>query len=201
MKRHSWILVSLVLATGCLPKMRPEDLAEFRPERSPETDRLSMLLGDWETAGEIKLIIIDEPIHTKGRNHAEWSLDGRMLVEHEQMDMGPLGPMSGMSVWTYDDGAGKYRMWWFDSFGETSQAVARWDDAAQTWRLRTTGRKYGHSTSGSGTVHKVDDNTLEWTWIERGGLGLIKFATMRGTSHRIGPAPSSGPEKAEKPRG
>lgn len=178
--------LSAVFLTGCLPKLSTSDLGQLRPQRPAELDRLEMLLGDWETTGEIRMTVADDVIHTRGHNHAEWSLDRRMFVEHAQLDMGAMGPMSGMSIWTYDEGAKKYRMWWFDSFGETSEAVVKFDEKTSTWHMKATGQKYGYSTSGSGTIRRIDADTLEWTWVER-GFKLLKLAEMKGTSRRVGP--------------
>ena len=108
-----------------------------------------------------------------------------MLVEHASLDMGPMGPMSGMSIWTFDEGSEKYKMWWFDSFGETSEVIATWNDRRKTWRLKSTGQKYGHSTSGFGTIRLIEDGVLEWTWVEQDALGVITFARMQGTSRRV----------------
>lgn len=185
--RLSMLVFTLLSTTGCLPKLSSTDLARLRPERPVELDRLNMFLGEWETTGEIKLAVSDEIIHTKGRNKAHWSMDGRMLLDHAELDMGPMGPMTGMSIWTYDEGSGKFRMWWFDSFGETSEAVAKWNERRRSWMLKATGRKYGYTTSGHGSVRVIDDNTVEWTWVEQDGMGVITFANMKGISRRIGP--------------
>ncbi|MCH7802377.1 MAG: cyclic nucleotide-binding domain-containing protein, partial [Chloroflexi bacterium] len=58
-----------------------------------------------------------------------------------------------------------------DSFGEISEAVVRSDEASQTWHMRAKGQKYGHATSGRGTLRCIDENTLEWTWNEYDALG------------------------------
>jgi hypothetical protein len=52
--------------------------------------------------------------------------------------------------------------------------------------MKAKGQKYGRRTSGSGTIRRIDDNTFEWTWNEASASGLIRFATMRGISRRMG---------------
>lgn len=174
----------IVPVAGCMPKMTIESIKQMQPPRPVELDRLEMLLGDWETEGQVVMSVLDEPMRSTGTNSARWALDKRMLVEHAELDMGPLGKMTGMSIWSWDPTIKKYRMWWFDSFGETSEAVVTYDEASETWHMKAKGKKYGHSTSGRGTIRRIDDDTLEWTWKEYVALGLIKVADMKGTSRR-----------------
>ena len=180
------VMVVWVIAfvSGCMPKMTLESIKQMQPPRPVELDRLEMLLGEWETTGEVRMAVLDEPMRTTGSNIATWALDRRMVVEHASLDMGPLGKMTGMSIWSWDPTIKKYRMWWFDSFGETAEAVVTYDEATETWHMRGTGQKYGYKTSGRGTLRRVDDDTLEWTWKEYDALGLIKFADMKGVSRR-----------------
>ena len=175
--------ISLV-PLGCIPKMTIEQIREFQPEKPQELDRLNMFLGDWETTGTIKLAMLDEPFATSGRNKAAWSLDGHVLEDVADLDMGPFGRVSGKTLWTWDPAMGKYRMWWFDTLGETSEVVATFNERTQTWRMKAAGQKYGRRTSGRGTIRRIDENTLEWTWNEASASGLITFARMRGTSRR-----------------
>ena len=173
-----------VALTGCMPRMTIESIREMQPQRAPELDRLEMLIGDWETTGEVKMTMLDETIQSSGTNHAEWSLDRRFLIEHADLDMGALGKMTGISIWSWDPRLKKYRMWWFDSLGETSQAIVTYNERTSTFHMKAVGQKYGYKTRGRGTLHHVDDDTIEWTWREWDGTGLFKLADMKGTSKR-----------------
>lgn len=180
---------ALVCTTGCIPKMTVEEIRQFQPERPAELDRLDMFLGEWETNGTIEMAMLDEPITTSGRNRAEWTLDRHIVEDHADLDMGPFGRMQGKTLWTYDPAIGKYRMWWFDTLGETSEVVATFDERRDMWRMKARGQKYGRQTSGRGTIRRIDANTLEWTWDEASASGLIRFAKMRGISRRVGTSP------------
>jgi hypothetical protein len=168
-----------------MPKLSVDQIAQYQPEKPPELARLDMFLGEWETIGTIELAMLDEPIATRGRNRAHWALDGYVLADQADLEMGPFGRIRGTTLWTYDPAIGKYRMWWFDTLGETSSVVATFDDRSQTWRMKAAGQKYGRRTSGRGTIRRIDNNTLEWTWDEASGSGLIRFAKMRGISRRL----------------
>jgi len=170
--------------TGCLPKMTPEELGSFERVRPVELERLDMLLGRWETTGEVNMAVLDGVVHTSGTNEAKWSLDRRMVVDQAELDMGPLGKLTGFTIWTWDEAIGKYRMWWFDSMGEFSQGIVTYDESKKQWRIKTSGSKYGYNTSGRGTIRQIDKDTLEWTWREGDGWGLMTFADMHGVSTR-----------------
>ncbi len=186
-KKLHFVFLGIFFSTlGCIPKMSVEEIREFQPERPAELDRLSMFLGDWETRGTIELAMLDEPIATSGRNHAEWTLDGRAVEDKSELEMGPFGHVKGKTLWAWDAALGKYRMWWFDTLGETSEVVATFNQRTDTWHMKAKGQKYGRHTSGSGTIRRIDENTLEWTWNEASASGLIRFAKMRGTSRRVG---------------
>jgi len=178
------VAASGLCGAGCLPKMTVEELGSFQPVRPAELDKLDMLLGSWETAGEVEMAILDEIVYTSGTNEAKWSLDRRMIVDHAELDMGPLGKLTGFTVWMWDEAIGKYRMWWFDSMGEFAEGTVTYDESTRTWHIKTSGSKYGYSTSGTGTIRQIDEDTLEWTWREGDAWGFVKLADMRGVSTR-----------------
>lgn len=179
----------IMLLTGCkMPLMgcqiTPADIVAMQPQRAPELDRLERLLGSWDTEGSISMMSMETPVHTTGHNEASWALDRRFLIEHAELDMGELGKITGMSIWWWDPAIRKYRMEWLDSLGETSHAVVTFNERTDTWHMKAVGQKYGHKTSGRGTLKHIDDNTLEWTWKEYDSLGLFQLADMKGTSKR-----------------
>ena len=171
-----------VLLTGC--KMTAADIVAMQPPRAPQLDKLQFMIGSWETEGDVHMMVMDEPLHTTGQNEARWALDRRFLIEEATLDMGELGRITGMSIWWWDPTIKKYRMSWFDSMGETSHAVVTYHERTDTWHMKAKGQKYGYKTSGKGTLKRIDDDTLEWTWKEYDSLGLIKLADMKGFSRR-----------------
>jgi len=181
--RLTTLLVTLT-SFGCMPKMSVQDIKNMQPTRPTQLDRLEALLGDWETDGEITMAMLDQPLHTTGANSARWTLDRRFLVEQAEINMGELGKVTGMSIWSWDPAIRKYRMWWFDSLGETSEATVTYNEKTKTWHMKASGQKYGSTTAGRGTLKHIDADTLEWTWKEYDPLGLIQFADMKGTSRR-----------------
>ncbi|MFQ5589764.1 MAG: DUF1579 family protein [Phycisphaerae bacterium] len=170
--------------TGCMPKYTIEQLKEMMPERPIELDKLAMFLGEWEGTSETTLCVLDEPLSGTGSRTMEWTLDKRYLVEHGDYDMGELGKMKGVGLWTYDPKAKKYRIWWFDSQGGTARGTATFCDETKTWKMKVKGRNPWGKSKGKGTVTFVDDDTIEWEWSEWDGSGLFKTAETTGTSKR-----------------
>jgi len=185
---HRFILgfaVVLLSGTGCLqPRMTLDDLKAKLPERPAELDRLDLLVGEWDTQGTIKMIGMDGPIETTGHNVARWSADGWLLIDESTYEMGALGMMSGVSLWSWDDRAKRYHVDWYDSFGERASGYARYDEASRTWHLKTSGRSALCSVANKGTIKVVGDGHLAWTYDQWDAWGWLKFSEMRGHSQR-----------------
>ena len=176
--------VAALVLTGCMKKLDIQTMKEMKPERPAELDLLNMMVGDWTNTAEIRIRGLDEVLRGTGKSHTAWEADGWCLVERSEFDMGELGKMSGIGIWTWDPKIKKYRNWWFDSRGESSAGTATYDEETRTWRMKSRGRSPHGRTTGRGTVTRVDDDTMEWNWTEWDGLKLIKFAEYSGTSRR-----------------
>ena len=153
-RNGSYVMLAIfatVLVAGCMPKMTVTQIKAIQPARPWQLDRLEMLLGRWTTTGEVTMSVLDSVLKTRGTNEASWSMDRRMLIDHAELEMGELGRLTGMSVWTWDPTRKKYRMWWFDSFGETSEANVTYNEATETWHMSGTGQEWGNNTRGKGT--------------------------------------------------
>ena len=62
-----------------------------------------------------------------------------------------------MTIRTFDPEQQEYRQWLFDSNGSASELSGQWNDAKNT--LTQTGE--GESITGVGTIHCLDDETME----------------------------------------
>lgn len=152
--------------------------------RPVELDRLNALSGKWRTEGEVRMLGLGDPIHTTGKSEANWECDRRLLVERSSFDMGTLGPMSGVSVWSFDARSKHYEMHWFDSFGESAKGTAWFNAKKNTWEMRVRGRNAITDIVADGTIRIVNDDTLEWTWKQYDAWHLLQFADMKGRSVR-----------------
>ncbi len=179
------LILAACLMPGCAsPGMSLESMKAMMPERSSELDKLNMLAGDWVTEGQVQFIGMDEPIHTTGTSHAQWECDGRFLMDRSDYDMGPLGPLKGVSMWGWDAQRKQFAFWWFDGFGESASGTARYDEGAKTWHITTRGQSTRCNVKNKGTIKVLDDNTLAWTWEQWSVWGFPKYADMKGVSRR-----------------
>lgn len=181
------MFLALVAIVGChQPKYDLSELAEQEVPRPVELDRLDTFVGNWSGTSKIELACTDETITCKGTSSAKWDLDERFLIERAQMDMGDLGTMEGISLWTWDPGSKKYRTWWFDSWGGASTGTATYDEATKTWHMKGKGVDpwTGKGTAGKGTGTWTDENSMTWTYTEWDSWKLRKNMEMSGTSHR-----------------
>ncbi len=173
-----------LLMTGCTPKFTIEDIKNMTPERPVELDKLEMFMGTWESETEMNMSGLDEVLKGTGVGTMSWKADKRYLVEESEFDMGELGKMSGMGIWTYDPTIRRYRNWWFDSHGSVGQGTAKYCEESRTWHMKAKSKSPMGRTKGKGTAKFVDDDTIEWSWTERDGSGLFKIMDMTGTSRR-----------------
>jgi hypothetical protein len=176
-----------ITLTGCMPKMSAEDMKNMRPARPAALDRLNMLLGTWETSADITVAGMDEPMKGTGTGTSTWESDGWVLVERSQFEMGEMGRMHGMAVWTWDEKAKVYRTFWADSMGESDVGTARYNEKTKTWHMKSSGSGPMGKSRGFGTAKVIDDKTMEWHWVERAGpFGMFKAMEMTGTSKKKG---------------
>lgn len=179
------VLLLLGLTTACsAPPMSFEAMKAMMPDRPPELDALDMLVGDWTTEGQVQFIGADEPITTTGTSSARWECDKRFLIDRSDYDMGPLGPMKGVSIWGWDSQRKRFAFWWFDGFGESASGTARYDSSAKIWHISTRGQSTRCNVKNKGTIKMLDANTLEWTWEQWSAWGFPKYADMKGVSRR-----------------
>ncbi|MCH7839975.1 MAG: DUF1579 family protein [Planctomycetes bacterium] len=183
------ILATLAMAglSGCMPKMTMEEMAQMRPERPVELDKLNAWVGTWKASGTVKMMGIDEEITLSGTSQNAWGVDRWCLLEHGEYEMGAMGKMNGLGVWTWDTKAKRFRSNWFDSMGGTGSGTAKYDEMTRTWTMNMRGKGPGGATRGKGYVRFVDDDTMEWAWQEWPAwdlLGLFKFMDMKATSTR-----------------
>jgi len=179
------VVVWLGMTTACsTPPMSLDAMKAMMPVRPPELDTLQMLVGDWTTEGQVQFIGMDEPMTTTGTSSAAWACDKRFLIDRSEYDMGPLGPMKGVSVWGWDPQRRRFVFWWFDGFGESASGTARFDESAKMWHISTRGQSTRCSVKNKGTIRMLDENTLEWTWAQWSAWGFPKYADMKGVSRR-----------------
>lgn len=110
-------LVGLAFAQEQKQEQAP---ARQMPKFGPELAKLSFLAGNFSTEN----VAHPSPMSTggsgKGRNMNRWELDSLFPVFNYEGEIAGLGSYKGKGMFTYDGRDGKYKCWWFDSFGSNA---------------------------------------------------------------------------------
>lgn len=158
------------------------------PPRAPEMAHLDKWIGTWNGTSQFKMPGSDKTTSGTGQNTVTSVCDGRYVMEQMDGDMGDMGKMSMIGMYTWDPAKKKYRAWWFDSHGGAAEGWMTYNDQTKTWSMDASGHNpaMGMSTVGEGTMKLPDDNTMEWTWTEyeKTMFGKKKMMDITGTSTR-----------------
>jgi len=95
------------------PEMPP------KPKFTSELRELSFLVGNFASDITIHDSPLSKPGPGKGTLISQWGLDSTFLLLNVD-EIGPAGRHRGHSYLTYDKLEKKYRMWWFNNWGEAS---------------------------------------------------------------------------------
>lgn len=174
--------ITLFALVGC----QKPDLSEMMkdPERPEQLNQLNMFVGEWTSTARSEMPDSDEVLNSRGRNTIEWAADDRVLVERWESTMDSGESISGVSIWTWDETAGHYRLWDFDSHGSVSTGKATWDDETGTWNVTMDARNLvtGDTYRMAGTM-TARTGEMDWSWSLLGPFGGKMF-TFTGTSER-----------------
>ncbi|MCO6436751.1 MAG: DUF1579 family protein [Phycisphaerae bacterium] len=173
---------TMVVLTGCMPKVTMEELKQMRPQRPVELDHLGAFVGTWESEATMTFAGMDEPITGKGHETMEWACDGWCLLGKGEYEMGDIGKMHTVSIWSYDAKADKYRMYMANDYGETESGMATYDPAEKEWDMWSKARTpHGHMAN-SGEITMVADGKMQWEFTARDAFWRFKIMEGSGIS-------------------
>ena len=162
------IAVLVVLLTGFALRAQDEKPAEVKTALKV----LEKRVGSWSTVTTAnKAEWTPKPGQTKGDEVLTMTLGGRFLEGKNKSADG----IEGQLLATYDVGLGRYRFWYFDSLGTSTEGLGKWDDKTKTLTW----------TSGAGGITSlahwkfVDDDTFEWDLVTKDGEGKL-LLDMKG---------------------
>jgi hypothetical protein len=177
-------LLTAVWAAGCAqPQRDPSSMKP--PERPRELDLLAGWVGNWKDAGELKSC--DGRItQTKGTHEVAWDLDKRILVERMTTDMGAMGKVNGLAIYSYNPREKQFEYQFYGNNGETSSGDMTYSEKKKDWTLRVRSHNpfTGQPTVGEGKFTMPDPNTIEWAWKEWDALKLQKHVDGKGIVKR-----------------
>ena len=129
MKRLSFLVCSIILAATAVSvsaQMGP-------PAPAPELKKLDFMAGNWTSEGTMN----PGPGMPGGKftftSHAEWMDGNYFLVEHSDMDLGPMGKGKELAILGYDPDKKVYTYRAFNSMGEAEDSTGTVDGDTWTW--------------------------------------------------------------------
>jgi hypothetical protein len=150
----------------------PQDAPGPAPE-IPELRPLEHYVGDWLASSNLK----GDPeaadgAKTTGTARGEWILGGRFLRQTWKLDdAGELGPLSGMTLMTYDPARKVYRSWAFSSTGSALESEGRWAPGTRT--MTWTGRDPTSDNTTTTTAAFSPDGVENWRIVQKARDGRI----------------------------
>lgn len=154
------------------------------PERPRELDLLEPWLGTWQDSGEFKACG-GRVIKSTGTHEISWDLDKRILIERMNADMGEMGKMAGLAIYSYDPREKEFDYRFYGNNGETSRGELDYNEKTKVWTMEVKGRNpMVGAFAAKGTFSMLDRDTIEWTWKEWDALKLQKFMEGKGTVKR-----------------
>jgi Protein of unknown function (DUF1579) len=124
------------------------------PTPAPELKKMEFMAGDWTATGTMTA----GPPGTPSSNftltsHAQWMEGNFFLVEHSDMDLGPMGKAKEISVMGYDPDRKVYTYNSFSSMGEVESATGTVD--GDTWTWTSTEHMNGMTMKGRYTMKVI----------------------------------------------
>ncbi len=124
----------------------------------------------------------DMPSSFAGGGTMDWALDGMALKGEGWYEMGPDEKTHYVEYWSWDPKAKKYAIWSMSDWGETGSGWAEFTPDGNSMCAKAAARDAeGNKKSGESKMTFVDDNTMTWTYAEKGPMGKMK---IKGTSRR-----------------
>src|SRR6266566_439303 len=114
------------LCYGLLVLMAVSAHAQMGQTPAPELKKLDFMAGDWKSDGTMN----PGPGMPGGKfaitSHADWMDGNFFLVEHSDLDLGPMGKGKELAVLGYDSDRKVYTYTAFNSMGEAESSTGTW---------------------------------------------------------------------------
>ncbi len=170
-------LVAVVLAAFALAQ------APAAPKPGPEVQKLGYFVGQWKFEGDSKASAFGPAGKYSGTETCEW-FGGRFQVVCHSQSTGPMGKMTGLSVFAYDPETKDYTIYGIDSTGFS--VFARGTVAGNTWTYNWTGTIGGKPAKVHATVETSPNGYTGRTEgsIGPGPMALIDTLVWLAFAHR-----------------
>ncbi|MDP6546338.1 MAG: DUF1579 family protein [Phycisphaerae bacterium] len=179
----SILLSAIVVSALAMGTVAVEKPVTTKPvKRSAEQKVLDRFIGTWRSKQKI-VQAAQMPEKKTSETDLTYSrvLGGKFVQERGKGR--DADKTETLAMYTYDAQRKSYRLWWFSSTGQTTEATGRWDAETKilTWTSVASSPQEGTMTARH---HFVDDNALNWDVASKDGKGKVIFR-MEGKATRL----------------
>lgn len=156
------VIVTLLVFVVALPVL----LAQEMPKPGPEHKRLGYFIGTWNSVADMKPSPFGPAGRITGTDRVEWLPGGFFAVLHSEVTT-PMGPMSGLSVFSYSAEEKVYRYHAFNSMGQFEDS--RGTVSADTWNWTSEAKMGDELIKSRFTIKEVSPTSYTFYWATADG--------------------------------
>jgi len=164
-----------------LPKRK--DAPAGKPvERSAEQKVLDRFIGTWRSEQKVVQAARMPEKKTSASDLTYNRVLGGKFVQ-ERGKGRDADKTEALAMYAYDTQRKSYRLWWFSSTGQTTEATGRWEAETKTLRW-TRVDNVGRESTMTARHRFANDNAIDWNVISKDGKGKVVFR-MEGKATRL----------------
>jgi hypothetical protein len=170
------VCVSSFAVAGLVVAQMPEGA----PKPGAEHQKLAYFAGTWASEGEIK----DNPIMPAGKatskDRCEW-FEGKFAIVCHSEGKGPMGPMKGIGILSYNAEENVYTYYGVDNSGMSMTTVPRGSVQGDTWTYTDESMMGGKKIKSRYVIKELSPTAYTYKW-ELQGDGGQWMTVMEGKS-------------------
>jgi len=171
------VVVIVIASAGLVVAQAPE-----APKPTAEHAKLAFFVGNWSGEGEMKPSPFGPGGKTKTKDRCEW-WDGKFAVVCHSEGTGPVGPMKGIGILSYNAEEKVYTWYGVDNTGMTMMSVPRGTVSDKTWTYTGEDKMGGIVVKSRFTIQELSPTSQSFKW-EVQGEGGAWNTVMEGKSTR-----------------
>jgi len=164
------------------------------PKPGPEHKKLGYFVGTWNLTGEMKPGPMGPGGKMTGTSNCSW-FDGGYAVVCKDSGKGPMGPMKGMGILTYDNEDKMYEYFGIDNMGMAEKAEGKVEN--DVWTYTSNEKMNGKAFKGRYTISNVKPDGYDFKF-ETSEDGNAWSTMMEGKYAKAGAAKKAAAKPEEK---
>lgn len=169
MKMNTAAALSVISCLALAGAARAEDKKEEKkadqkmemPKPGPENKKLGYFVGTWKMDGEMKSGPMGPGGHMVGTSKCSW-FEGGYTVVCNDSGKGPMGPMKGMGILTYDREDKSYEYFGIDNMGMAEKAEGKIE--GDNWVYTNESKMNGKTFKGRYSIMNTKPDGYDFKW-------------------------------------